>query len=31
VLVPAGGGVGGLDDYWDGSHWLSRSTLPEET
>jgi uncharacterized RDD family membrane protein YckC len=30
VLVPAGG-VAGLDDYWDGSRWLSRPSLPEET
>jgi uncharacterized RDD family membrane protein YckC len=30
VLVPAAG-VAGLDDYWDGSRWLSRPSLPEET
>jgi uncharacterized RDD family membrane protein YckC len=30
VLVPAAT-VAGLDDYWDGSRWLSRPTMHEET
>jgi uncharacterized RDD family membrane protein YckC len=29
VLVPAAG-LAGLDDYWDGSRWLTSPTLPKE-
>jgi len=30
VPVPPGGRAAGLDDYWDGSRWLSTPTLPKE-
>jgi uncharacterized RDD family membrane protein YckC len=29
ILVPAGA-ASNLDDYWDGSRWLGKPTLPEE-
>lgn len=31
ALVPAAAVAPGIDDYWDGSRWLSRPTFPEET
>ena len=30
VPVPVGGRAAGLDNYWDGSRWLSTPTLPKE-
>jgi uncharacterized RDD family membrane protein YckC len=29
--APAGNAPGNLDEYWDGTRWLSKATLPEKT